>query len=171
MLIRRVRDPFSGWSALCTFRLGTVAAAIATPATAATPKSIIVLFLAGPGPTGFNDPSAPDTLAACEEVLVPSLAFELEEDDEEVFSPLLLLPFDEDEVFSPLLLLPFDEDEPLSPLLAFDDDEVFSPSLAFDEEVALSPVLPLDALLLPFDDESDPDDAVDVVVAGFFGGG
>ena len=63
---------------------------MAAPATAAKPKSSIVFFLAGPGPTGFSAPSALEIVDAAEEPLDPEppvvvleLPPALEDDDDE----------------------------------------------------------------------------------------
>ena len=127
---------------MATFRLGTVATAIATPATAAKPRSSIVFFLAGPGPTGFSAPSELDTVEAADEPLDPvPPAVVLES----VVVLLLELP--------PALL---EEDEPPAPSLAADSLSTL-PAVDSEEEV------PLDVLVPDPDDES--------VVGGFFGGG
>ncbi len=134
---------------MATFRLGTVATAIATPATAAKPKSSIVFFLAGPGPTGFSAPSELDTVEAADEPLdpvPPAVALAPVVVVEPVVVVVLELP--------PALL---EEDEPPAPSLAADVLSTL-PAVDSEEEVAL------DVLVPDTDEES-------VVVGGFFGGG
>lgn len=97
-------DPFNGWTETSTFRLGTKAAARATPQTAATPTKMRDDRRAGP-PTG-------------------SVAAELEE--------LTSKPLPES--FPLAELLPFAELLPLAESLPLPEDEVELESVVDDED-------------------------------------
>jgi len=162
MLILFVSAPFRGCSGVCIFLFGTVTAAIAAPATAATPKSIIVLFFAGPVvPTVFNS-WAPDTLDVSEVELVPELPLLEVEEDEEVEEEEVEEDEEEEEEEDEE---EEEEDEALDASLP-SPFEAASLPFSLEDEEALSPPLPL-----LVDDDVEPVLVVESVVCGFFGGG
>jgi hypothetical protein len=170
-LIRRLTDPLRACSWVSTRRLGTTAAAMATPATAATPKNTRVPLWEAAPPAGpleelLTEPPSPPTPEEppSEAELLPETPLTEEPPDDVLLpeAPLTEEPPDEEPVDELDDELDPPEDEP--PELDPPEDEPPELDPPEDEPPELDP--PEDELPVP---DVEPEVESDAAVFGFFG--